>query len=531
MVSSRVSIHGIEVARARELSRAAELITGIHTHYDHCLRERQALAHETEDPLRDRISNLQRLNELQLSLIAPIGQLPFEILSQIFYEYTLMDGSLEILVLVSARWKEIALSVPSVWSRILVSDNKWDACKRQELGSDAGSFRALGSYQICSTNVDLEAALMRSRAALLSLRIELVDSRDAFLSTHETEEMLIRLMGTQFSERTREIDLFVTTGSRVAVEPIVKVMTGKYISLDTLRLDAHHRSWITLYAPRLMGSLVRVENLYVRKSSMIEALSKSNLMKIQRLEISSVPLSSEFNKICNKMENLKAFPSIADWPNSSTPFTIFNHLSFLILRCRSIHLTQLRLPSLQRMLLTLNDNQHPGATVQSGATPWDLPALVRLDLFVFSAQLFTWLPSISAPNLQELTIRRYDTHTERFPPTQFPKLHSLKIYGSGPNEWFIEPLVCIPGVRSVHLEPRRCVTIFGELLFTQLANPELCPVISDITVGGELYPLNGEKAMLEPLIARVAAVHSGRLSQFIVYWPSAEGPRATRYIS
>ncbi|KAG8833430.1 hypothetical protein FRC17_010692, partial [Serendipita sp. 399] len=109
--------------------------------------EMNALGEGILSPIRERLEQLSRRTRFHRSLMAPVARLPVEILANIFEAYVELKETPWKLALVSSRWRTIALSAPSLWKYILVTNDEClDSCEIWDVGGDIGKVLSSGHY-------------------------------------------------------------------------------------------------------------------------------------------------------------------------------------------------------------------------------------------------------------------------------------------------------------------------------------------------------------------------------------------------
>ncbi|KAG8810377.1 hypothetical protein FRC17_002956, partial [Serendipita sp. 399] len=158
----------------------------------------------------------------------PISTIPNEILGVIFQEIVAQDPHTNHLrfAAVCRLWRDVILSTPTLWSRLIISDLKrGNNSTVYDLGDQNGTVWISGGYQACLSNDELNAALKRSGATPLTVNIEIWRSG---LASTGVELMWGRLHRQPISNRIRHMQISLLGPSNLEFPPntVYPVLTG-----------------------------------------------------------------------------------------------------------------------------------------------------------------------------------------------------------------------------------------------------------------------------------------------------------------
>jgi hypothetical protein len=133
------------------------------------ITKQQARSIKKQTPLKRKIELLKKRNAILQSSLSPIAKAPNEVLSHIFQEYVSMNLSPWLLTRISMRWRQVAISTPSLWSRIAIQDspNARDTVSSMVAARRMRHF--VGSRNICFKERELETILRYSGGASLDI--------------------------------------------------------------------------------------------------------------------------------------------------------------------------------------------------------------------------------------------------------------------------------------------------------------------------------------------------------------------------
>ncbi|KAG8807812.1 hypothetical protein FRC17_004257 [Serendipita sp. 399] len=479
-----------------------------------------------EEPLQERLNQLGRSIALNRYLLVPVARIPVDVLSLIFQEYVSMECSAWILVLVCEHWKATALSTASLWGQICISVLPGNSYMHihHTIGGDVGVARSYLAYQVCSTIDELKAALMRSKMADLHIRVSLHNS------TEVAQQLLMRVFDPATSPRIRGAQFGFNSFS-MAMEP-QRIFTGHYPLLESVHVTESDTSWSNSFIAHLLSSAAGIRRLYTHGYSRLAHFVGINWKSLRELHLLYGANSRDLDAICTQLENVTIFDGIPhSWPSGSTPLMTFNRILKLRLACDPRHLHRLQLPALNTLEVVMSSDH----SIDTEFLPWNLPSLVKLTVTIESTRFNQWLPSLSLPLLQDLHLINYRESSGEFPNVVYPTVRSLSINEShNTDDYSIRALEAVPNVHSVLLSAPYREREFGKELLARLAAngpAQLCPELSEFTLGTPVYRVGGQKKVLVPLIKRVIATRRRSLKSFVVNWTRRRGETTdVRYI-
>ncbi|KAJ8076657.1 hypothetical protein AAF712_000293 [Marasmius tenuissimus] len=174
--------------------------------------------------VQSRRAGIQREMESYQALLSPVQKMPTEILTEIFMlcarDIENSDGMGDIMMIsmVCGRWRELAFSVPALWSHIDMSIG--------HSPKDDGHYHRLRRY--------VETFLERSRNSQLTLNLawEAVHSFDSDMSVDE--ESVASIFGALRMNSDRVRVFYFNVLAFIRYEPILRRLMTSYSSLEHL---------------------------------------------------------------------------------------------------------------------------------------------------------------------------------------------------------------------------------------------------------------------------------------------------------
>ncbi|KAG8813227.1 hypothetical protein FRC17_001634 [Serendipita sp. 399] len=490
-----------------------------------------AIKHRSAIPALSTIQD-RPLNETRpLSAVSPIYRLPTEILSSIFESFVFDMGECPWeLVLVSRLWQETALGTQRLWTKILISSSPY-RYKWHNLGGNIGQVWSDGAFQVCVTLDELDAAVARSGAAQLDVKITYLDYLTPTMGV-----MCSKILGKPVNDRLQKLCIDTESWLGSEVERLATYLESSYISLTVIELDTP-TVWSNILLPRLLKVARHVRSFRGQIPLSLD-VSIFDWKNLQSLDVRGMNSEHVFRRFCNRMQNLHALEGVPiNWPNNLTPKMTFNFLSVVQLAVPSPrYLRQLSFPSLKRLDLKVSDTAD-----LTGSSTWRLPSLIELNLDAEKIPgVSQWLSLTDMPGLQKLRLNVYgEDDSEQFPSSvHLPSVHSLSITtNSLMDTYFIDALSAMPSVSTVSIsyrtglyQPGGMRALLKRLLDTN--SKVLCPNMTVVSFQGGRLALTDAREHLEFLIKRVVGSRSHLLKSFTVSWEHKWGrdPDVTEYV-
>ena len=332
-----------------------------------------------------------------------IGQLPNEILGEVFKHHVALDHSPWCLTFVCRGWQRVALGTPALWTHIVVanpayrSDQGWFSFGRKKWSA--------GRASICFEVQDFREAV--NRAGILPLHVDVKIDRN-YVTAYIIDALLEEAFSSPIAHRTSSlvIDISDIGGGNLGWGLGIRV----YSRLESLRVVSIPEEWM----PDLL------ELAYTSSPTSfvsLEIMSQYSLTEEQIEEFSCrfpslEHLGGRFYLPSNRQNQVATFPFVKE----------------LTIACNTTAISQLCLPHLQSLEISLSPSHNSG--IEAEASQLEFPLLLKLQ---FTARATCWLENIVAPRLQSLSI--------------------MGIYHFTPKDWQFRPLSrTFPTVKNISFE-------------------------------------------------------------------------------
>jgi hypothetical protein len=419
-----------------------------------------------------RNSILARIDEVKIS-IAPIRNIPAEILGYIFREVVALDVTPWLLTIVSRSWRRTALTNPWLWSNIHVGllfyvgrnnvESKWVV--------NGVSRLCYGSRLVCR-NVE-ELAYFADKSGVVPL-----DVRSNSGIRGNEFDVLQPLLGPNYSSRISSLTISVGDESNVATSWAL----GPFPLLQNLSCGSAKPPLIRL----IMAKAHQVK--YLKADHLSSDLPKYSFWKkLRELNLGYWGDLRELNSVVSELNLIEVIEGCPEsWPDARTPITTLEFIKSISLTCQLKYLACLRLPGLEKLVWS-----------EVGCSPT--------------------LTNSPAPSI--------DPDWSLF----FPNLLEFKAYAAG--EVFGLVLKELPNVQTALLEPvspKKSQDTWALDLIQSLGSVEdiLCPRLRHLTLGGSLGRVKANKTLAKPLIRHLIKARKEMgtpIENFQIAWTKRSG--------
>jgi F-box-like len=469
------------------------------------------LEREIERLVRERSGKVLTITE------GPIHKLPIELLSYIFCSYVDCGMSPWRLAKVCKRWMRTALGTPHLWRYICVISPITHGTRHETWVVDGLKRVSMGRMQVCSTVVQLRAALRRSGAVPLEVHIEDL--------THEGDDLsLVQIiLGGPISKRIETLNLARMTLLKVA--PGHGLSIGPFDLLKTIVLPTRLDAWAHAMLESICLTANRIESVRLNCMLSPELANYSFWSLLKALELNNS--STQFDVISQKLLNLENFPvALTHWPDQTTPVSTWTKVRQATIRCHPSHLDRARPPNLESLVFRDLRYYREVADTMNIYSHISYSSLTKLDVETPDLQ---WLWKLSLPSLIDLTVSC--TSKSDIPPDEdipaftFPAVETLSLTTGWIDTVLVHTLSFFPYVSSIKLYCNQHKNRdFGLALLSCLdakEQPLLCPNLASLSLGSIYYRVYTLKKNLGPLLKRLLNTRRkvGKpLQKLSVYW-------------
>jgi hypothetical protein len=395
-----------------------------------------------------RNSILAQIEGVKIS-IAPIRNIPAEILGCIFRQVVALDVAPWLLTIVSKSWRRTALTNPWMWSNIYVgllhsylrsSDlSKWIV--------DGISRLCYGGRVVCR-NVD-DLAYFADKSGVVPLDVQAYSGlrRDGW-------EVLQPLLGPNYSSRISSLSIMLSGGLEVATGWSL----GPFPLLQNLSCSSTQEPLVAL----VMAQAHQVKNL--APTHLSSDLPKYSFWKtLRELNLGRWGDAGELNLVVSALSLIEVIEGCPkSWPDARTPVTTLKHNKSINLTCQLKYLACLQLPRLEKLV---------------------------------------WSEVDPPPSLTNSTALSIDPDWG----LSFPNLVEFEAYAAG--EMFALALKEFPNIQTALLEPitpKKSQDTWALDLIQSLAAVDefICPKLRRLTLG-RLMRVKANKTFAKPLIRRL----------------------------
>ncbi|PVF97887.1 hypothetical protein CPB86DRAFT_873808 [Serendipita vermifera] len=490
---------------AEEITKLEELIKQVKSNTDNLVSEQEETLRKKVGPIYQDIGRIRRENDLALAWISPIGKLPNEILSLIFQFYVEMNQSVYGLIQVSERWKQIALSTVSLWSRILILSGRYSRTAYTKFVDGTHKRYYSDSKHVCFNGGDLIKA--SSRAGVCPLEISIVYvGYDEFTDeiTRTLVSSIVTLMDDSILKRIRHLHVSISHSFPTGRLP----EAFQHISLPNLTslvISNMPRSWFCRLLQSISKTTKHLRHFTCAHHDFSSRLSDRIWSGLESYGFHGTADISEVDSLIDKISNVKevkGFPT--PWPSPQTPNGTFLELQKTTLNTDPRSIRSISWPKLKH--LEVNDIRFSNNAPQVFA---EYPMLQSLRLVTYRPH--EWLSDISMPELTTLHLslnssNHYTSNLIGMPLSICPRVKELKLYTQWSDTMTITLLEALPNVVMVAIIPLEKHVQCGLELLLRLNDYSdgliLCPQLENLTLGQIACGINGPKALLEPLIQR-----------------------------
>jgi hypothetical protein len=526
----------IEIARLTEASKAEiERIHEAASLHQRELRKQLTWSKEEEAAnvevckirLERDIERLVRDRSGKVVTEGPIRKLPFELLGYIFRSYVDCNMSPWRLVKVCRSWMRTALATPHLWRYICVRPPIGYGSQHETWIVDGEKRISIARMQICSTVVQLRAALGRSGAVPLEIHVE--------PQGHQGDNLSIMriILGDSVSKRIEALNLTKMTLVEVEAEPGLSI--GAFNLLKTIDFPPRLDAWAHAVLESICLTATGIESVRLNCINLPKLTNYSFLPLLKSLELNS---SAQFNSISTKLLNLEKFPAcLTHWPDHTTPVSTWTKVQHATIKCHPSHLDRARLPNLESLVFKDVRYYREEADTMDNYSQISYSSLTKLDVHTPDLR---WLRKLSLPSLIDLTIS-CTSESEILPDEStltflFPAVETLSLTTGWIDTVLVDTLASFPYVSCVKLNcNRRKNQEFGLGLLNRLdakEQPLLCPNLASLSLGSMIDPVYTLKKNLGPLLKRLVTSRrkAGKpLRNLSVFW-SKGSYKAENYV-
>lgn len=465
---------------------------------------------------------LERLGKI--SAEGPIRKLPVELLSHIFHSYIGHNMSPWRLVKVCRSWMQTALATPQLWRHIRVRSALMHATPHEKWVVNGEQRISMGRMQVCSTVVQLRAALRRSGAVPLEINVDLPNN--GIVTPSDLSLMRIILAGP-VSERIEILDL--ATFPFLYHSPQLDISIGHFYHLKKIHLPTQiDQTWMRELLESLSRTSSRLKSLQLNCSLSPELANCSFWPLLNTLELRNL---MEFNSISEKVLNLEEFPiGLARWPNSATPVTTWGKIRNARITCHPRYLDRAIVPNLESLVFRDVHYSREATDTMDIYSPISYPILTKLDVEALDIR---WLSKLSLPSLTDLTITctKYDAAafpdggTPIFNGHNLPAVTTLVLTTGWTGGALSDTIASFPNLSTLRVNPTQhkhqefALGMLKRLDGTE--QPLICPNLTHLSLGSPSEVIYTLKKNAGPLLKRLVTTRKkiGRpLQELSVFW-------------
>jgi hypothetical protein len=469
--------------------------------------EQQANIQVVKIRLEREIEQLHRESAGESVVEGPIHKLPTELISYIFRFSVECDMSPWALVKVCKSWMRTALATPRLWRHICATQKMEYAPQRETWVIDGEKRISQGRMQICSTVIQLHAALHRSGAVPLEINVDFTNtiggaSPSSFLP-------LFRItIGNPISER---IEVLTMTNVGISNQPELSI--GRFPLLREIHLPTRLESWAYSLLESVSLTATRFDTLSLNSAITLELVQYSfwPLLKVLGLhQLNSLYFDNIADKLLS-LEELSVCPR--QWPDQNTPVCTWERIRHTEIMCSPTYLDRVRLPDL-KSLIFIDTRYHAsfGETMDA-YSPLSFPNLTRLEA---TTQDPRWLSKATLPFLANLILVCEADEQSILPDgagflfntTTFPVIEALKLTSPWSDTTLVDIFASLPNLVTVALNSTRYKDRgFGLLLLNRLCadEPLLCPNLVSLSLGTEDELVFTPQKNATPLLKRLVS--------------------------
>jgi F-box-like len=485
--------------------------------------EQQANIEVVKIRLEREIERLYRERTGESVIEGPIHKLPTELLCYIFRFSVEGDTSPWALVKVCKSWMQTALATPRLWRHICATPKTEYPSRRETWVVDGEKRISQGRMQICSTVVQLHAALRRSGAVPVQINVDFTNTKSgpplsSFLPLFQI------ILSNPISERIE-----VLTMTNLWIWPQPELLIGRFPLLREIHLPTGLDSWANSLLQSVCLTATRFDTLCLKSEITPKLVGYSFWPLLKVLKLYQLTIS-HFNDIADKLLNLEELPVCPrQWPDQNTPVFTWERIWSTDIMCDPTYLDRVKLPNLRSLNFTDARRRFSAGGTMIAYPPLSFPHLTQLEA---TTQDPRWLAKATLPLLGDL-ILVCDVDQEHvlpdgasflFNPTTFPALEGLQLTSSWSDSTLVDILASLPNLVTVAFNSTRSKDkSFGLLLLNRLCTdkPLLCPNLVSLSLGNEDEPVCTPKRNVTPLLKRLV---SGRkkigkpFGSLDVYW-------------
>ncbi|PVF92118.1 hypothetical protein CPB86DRAFT_791489, partial [Serendipita vermifera] len=372
------------------------MIERIESNTNHLVETRQSMSRYEADPIAERIKSLKRRNELHRAFAAPIAKLPNEVLGLIFEEFVDMDLCIWPLTKVSERWRRIAFSTFSIWTKILLKSST-GFCNTFEDGAEKRHFS--GAQHVCFNDQDLSEAILRAGACSLDVSIDYEswqsDGHNEFIASLKV------LMKREVAIRVKSLDISVRNVS-IATQWPEGFLSIPLQKLTNLTIHNLPQKWRENLLQSISTGTKNLRNFTNSKSGSILTLPDQVWSGMRYIDFNDNITPSEMDKLCRKISHIKSLDGLPkEWPSKSTPLFTFHSLQSISLRSEPENIRHIQWAALRKM--EISDVFQPLAATNDNFSYATFPKLASLKLT--SNRPHQWLLNTNMPVLATLNVQ------------------------------------------------------------------------------------------------------------------------------
>lgn len=440
----------------------------------------------------------------QVNLPSPIGNLPIEMLSQIFEEYVGMDQSPCVLMLVSKQWNSLALVNPRLWTHIEIFSKSTHCLYRGGEYSTSDPTKIIstrGRFQLCETKDEVQAAFTRAG----SLNMHLVYAHR--YCGERIAGILNLALSSPLSSRIRSLELANISGSTHRTAEPVNMGTFPQLQHIFIREGDH---WSGQFLHDILSASPTLQSLSIASNLNDDSnlFPLWNRLRILNISPHFIP-PNIFDSIINRCSHLVEFSTYGyEWPNSQSNIgpKALSGVEKATLACGLPLLSKFQFRCLRS--LNLRDTYH-WAAIGGEVVRLDTVTSLAINLRHSSEGL----RHLDIPNLEKLEVIRQgfrtDTGPDAFSSIRFPALVDLSVTADWQEQTFIDGLDGNPNIRNIEFILTRSFRARDrpepnwDHLFEKLAGKGghlVCAKLESLVLGSVFYPAKMRKSTLDRLV-------------------------------
>ena len=433
-------------------------------------------------PIIQRIDELQRLNDHDRCLIAPIRKLPAELLGYVFQHHIDSDKSPWVLTLVSKSWRHTAMTTPSLWVHLVLLSTEHQRRHASSWRVEGRTWYSTGRRIVCHNASELDTIVSRAGSVPLDIHVIYRNDNVSVVQSVLGDTAISRRVASLVIET---VDSFGTG----PVHDVAGVTIGSFPLLHTLTILSASEKLQKEMLETISSSSPQFKHLTIHRTISF-SLDFTFWPRLRSLNIHGHSTREKMNGLIShlgELETLEGCP--AGWPNDSTPEVSLPKLTILGVYCIPESLCRLQLPALLRLSIEALSWNPPSnkSGEQSSTSLLSLPALEILEVRTNISP--SWLAILSAPSMRVFSFReerwRHGEEISTFPNCTFSAVQDFTLHYPCTDQGAISALECVPNAEKVVLSSSSRGDPWGLKILERLADvgDVLCPNMTRFTLG------------------------------------------------